>query len=56
MKLNEAIDILESNNYICEFLNHSISKEKLQHLIEKKFRLFLKDCSKKTWFICELNN
>jgi len=46
MKLNEALDILESNNYICEFLNHSVSKEKLQRLIEKKFRLFLKDCSK----------
>lgn len=41
MKLNEAIRILESNNYICEFLEHAISKEKLKALLEKEFGLEL---------------
>ena len=35
MNLNEALDILESNNYICEFLEYSVSREKLKTLIEK---------------------
>lgn len=43
MKLNEAIHILESNNYICEFLEHAISKEKLKALLEKEFDLDLED-------------
>lgn len=43
MKLNEAIDILESNNYICEFLEHAVSKEKLKELLEKEFNLKLED-------------
>lgn len=49
MNLNEALNILESNNYIYEFLEHSVSKEQLQKLIEKRFRLFLKDCSIKDY-------
>lgn len=43
MKLNEAIDILESNNYICEFLEHAVSKAKLKELLEKEFDLKLED-------------
>ena len=41
MNLNEALDILESNNYICEFLEYSVSREKLKTLIEKEFNLQL---------------
>lgn len=43
MKLDEAISILESNNYICEFLEHALSKEKLKELLEKEFNLKLED-------------
>ena len=43
MNLNEAISILKSNNYICEFLNHAIDKDLLKSLIEKEFGLELID-------------
>ena len=69
MKLNEAIDILESNNYICEFLDYSYKNlNEIFKLIKKESKLLQKaiyadskkiiifDNDFKEKYLIELNN